>query len=123
MYVYIYIYIYIYIERERERDIDSNNKHKYNNSTNNNCNTSNIINANTTIKHGFTQNGGRFGASYVFVMYHKEWNGAVLPSFQQPTFQQFTQVNDVSAAWSAFHLKHAISMFVSSELLKCRLLK
>ena len=47
----------------------------------------------------------------------------VLPSFQQPTFQKFTQINGFSAPWSAFHLKRVIIMFVSSEMLKCRLLK
>ena len=46
----------------------------------------------------------------------------VLPSFQQPTFQTFTTNNICSAAWSAFHLKHVAILFVSSEILKCRLL-
>ena len=48
----------------------------------------------------------------------------VLPSFQQPTFQKFTKLkNDFPAAWSAFHLTRAVVWFVSSEVLKCRLLK
>ena len=49
----------------------------------------------------------------------------VLLSFQQPTFHKFTkqQTADFSAAWSAFHWKHVIIVFVSSELLKRRLLK
>ena len=35
----------------------------------------------------------------------------VLPSFRQPTFQKFI-ISDCSAAWSAFHLKHVIIVFV-----------
>ena len=54
---------------------------------------------------------------------HTIFHVQVLLSFQQPTFQQFTQSNYCSAAWSAFHLKHVIIMFVSTYILKCRLLK
>ena len=46
-----------------------------------------------------------------------------LLSFQQPTFQKFTKINVCSAALSAFHLKHVIVLFVSSDILKCRSLK
>ena len=44
-------------------------------------------------------------------------------SFRQPAFQHFTSIMAFSAAWSAFHLKHMIIKFVSSEHLRCRLLK
>ena len=47
----------------------------------------------------------------------------VLLSFQQPTFQTFTQIYVLSAARSAFHLNRVIIQRVSSEILKCRLLK
>ena len=47
----------------------------------------------------------------------------VLPSFRQPTSQAIATSSDFSAAWSAFHLKRVIIMFVSSELLKCSSLK
>ena len=48
----------------------------------------------------------------------------VVLSFQQPTFQAFTTINNVySAAWSDFHLKHVIIMFDSTELLTLMLLK
>ena len=47
----------------------------------------------------------------------------VLLSFQQPTFHKFTKQQLFSAAWSAFRLKHIAIYFVSSESMKCRLLK
>ena len=56
---------------------------------------------------------GRLGASHVLV----------LLSFQQPTFQNFITNNELSAAWSAFHVKHVVVCVASSEHLKCRLLK
>ena len=38
-------------------------------------------------------------------------------------FQTLANNYDASAAWSAFHLKHTVVVCVSSELMKCRLLK
>ena len=49
-------------------------------------------------------------------------HGLQLLSFRQPPFQQNTQLMFFAAAWSAFHLKCVIIMFVSSEILRCRLL-
>ena len=40
-----------------------------------------------------------------------------LLSIQQPTFQTFSTSDYLLAAWSAFHLKHAMIMFLSSECL------
>ena len=39
------------------------------------------------------------------------------------TYVSYIHKTDCSAAWSAFHLKLVASLFVSSEIMKCRLLK
>ena len=46
-----------------------------------------------------------------------------LLSFQQPTFQKFTNTKVFSAAWFAFRLKHVVIMIVLSEIMKGRFLK
>ena len=71
--------------------------------------------------------GGRLGNVWIQVLMEAESRFMihirVLLSCQQPTSQQFTNVNNCSAAWSAFHLKRVIVRFVSSEISRCRSLK